>query len=325
MDWVDHAKGICIFFVVMFHVNEVAMEHRDGMTGWLSHVIDFARPFRMPDFFLIAGLFLSASIRRPWRKYIDGKVVHFFYFYVLWMTVNFVVFDLSHSILDTNDSATDILLAYLQRFLDPSGPLWFIHILPIFFIVTRLTRSVPWWVMWTGAAILHDLNIDTGWHVPDEFARRYVYFYSGYVFAGFVFRMGTWVAAHRLFAGGYLAIWGIVNGLLVYAGVSTAPVIGLALGYAGAVTVIFTAVVLSRFSWSSPLRYIGENSIVIYLGELAMSMLVIRLLAGIMIDVGTLALIATVVTVLGCLGLWHVALRTPVRFMYRRPRWLTLE
>ena len=49
----------------------------------------FAKPFRMPDFFLISGLFLAVVIDRDWRTYLDRKVVHFAYFYVLWVTIQF--------------------------------------------------------------------------------------------------------------------------------------------------------------------------------------------------------------------------------------------
>ena len=48
--------------------------------------VAFARPFRMPDFFMISGLFLASVIDRDWRNYLDRKVVHFAYFYLLWMT-----------------------------------------------------------------------------------------------------------------------------------------------------------------------------------------------------------------------------------------------
>ena len=37
----------------------------------------------MPDFFLISGLFLSRAIDRDWHDYLDRKVWHFAYFYVL--------------------------------------------------------------------------------------------------------------------------------------------------------------------------------------------------------------------------------------------------
>jgi len=35
------------------------------------------------------GLFLSVVIDRDWRIYLDRKVVHFAYFYVLWVTIQF--------------------------------------------------------------------------------------------------------------------------------------------------------------------------------------------------------------------------------------------
>src|SRR5258708_40045130 len=58
VDWVDYAKGFCIVFVVMMH-STLGVEQAVGHEGWLHTVVAFARPFRMPDFFLISGLFLS--------------------------------------------------------------------------------------------------------------------------------------------------------------------------------------------------------------------------------------------------------------------------
>ena len=45
----------------------------------------------MPDFFLISGLFLAQVIDRDWRTYLDRKVVHFAYFYLLWTAIQFAV------------------------------------------------------------------------------------------------------------------------------------------------------------------------------------------------------------------------------------------
>jgi uncharacterized membrane protein YcfT len=321
VEWVDFAKGICIFFVVMLHVNDFVQERTHQM-GWLEHVVTFARPFRMPDFFLIAGLFLSNAMRRPWRHYIDRKVVHFLYFYLLWMTVEFAVLDLPHLIHSVG--WLGIVLTYLRRFVDPAGSLWFIHILPVFFLVTRLTRSVPRWAIWIGAAVLHSLPIATGWHVPDQFAQRFVYFYSGYVLAPHVFRLSAWVYARVPVALGALVGWGIVNGLVVAAGWAALPIVSLALGYAGAFAVIITAVMLSKLAWAWPLRDLGRNSIIVYLGDVGVSLIVVRLLQPLLSDVGTLALVSSLMTVLGTLVLWQVAIRTPARFLYQRPAWLTL-
>ena len=86
VDWVDYAKGWCIILVVMMH-STLGVEEAMGRESWLHGFIEWARPFRMPDFFLVAGLFLSRTIDRPWRDYLDRKVLHFGYFYVLWTLI----------------------------------------------------------------------------------------------------------------------------------------------------------------------------------------------------------------------------------------------
>ena len=86
VDWVDTAKGFCIVMVVMMH-STLGVEAAVGHEGWMHVLVAFAKPFRMPDFFMISGLFLARVIDRDWRSYADRKVVHFAYFYVLWVTV----------------------------------------------------------------------------------------------------------------------------------------------------------------------------------------------------------------------------------------------
>src|SRR5687768_1359785 len=88
VDWVDYAKGICIIMVVMMH-STLGVGTAAGGEGFMHYVVNFAKPFRMPDFFLISGLFLARVIDRDWKTYLDRKVVHFAYFYLLWMTIQF--------------------------------------------------------------------------------------------------------------------------------------------------------------------------------------------------------------------------------------------
>src|SRR5262252_7383604 len=139
VDWVDYAKGFCIVMVVMMH-STLGVEAALGHEGWLHHAVAFAKPFRMPDFFLISGLFLARVISRDWRTYLDRKVVHFAYFYVLWVTLQFAVkaphFAAQHGWLG-------VLWLYAESFIEPFGILWFIYLLPIFFVVTKATRRVP--------------------------------------------------------------------------------------------------------------------------------------------------------------------------------------
>src|SRR5687767_2243040 len=56
--WIDTAKGVCIVLVVMMHAT-LGVGEAYGGEGFLHHAVAFAKPFRMPDFFLISGLFLA--------------------------------------------------------------------------------------------------------------------------------------------------------------------------------------------------------------------------------------------------------------------------
>ena len=73
-------------------------------------------------------------IDRDWRTYLDRKVVHFAYFYVLWVTIQFGFkapgFAAEHG-------WSHVGLLYLESFIEPFGTLWFIYLLPIFFVVTK--------------------------------------------------------------------------------------------------------------------------------------------------------------------------------------------
>ena len=139
--WVDIAKGICIILVVMMHTT-FGLEKATGEVGWMHAVVEFAKPFRMPDFFLISGLFLAATIDRSWRLYLDRKVVHFFYFYFLWVGIQFA-FKAPFLVADGHAPGL-ILRTLLFTIVQPFGTLWFIYMLPVFFVITKLCRSWPW-------------------------------------------------------------------------------------------------------------------------------------------------------------------------------------
>ena len=179
VDWVDYAKGICIILVVMMH-STLGVEKAAGDLTWIHPFIDWARPFRMPDFFLISGLFLSSRIDRPWRSYLDSKFVHFMYFYILWMSIQ--VLSKAYGIYAQQGSLA-VLSEYILGFVQPFGTLWFIYVLAIFFPITKLLRNTPPLLVFVVAAMLEMASIETGWTLIDEFASRYVYFYVGYWFA----------------------------------------------------------------------------------------------------------------------------------------------
>src|SRR5438874_3551333 len=236
VDWVDYAKGFCIVMVVMMH-STLGVEAAAGEQSWMHVLVAFAKPFRMPDFFLISGLFLALVIGRDWRVYLDRKVVHFAYFYVLWVTIQFGFKAPSFAAQTTWSHAA---LLYLESFIEPFGTLWFIYLLPLFFVVTKLTRKIPAPAIWAVAAALEAAHVVTGWTVIDEFCARFVYFYSGYLFAAHVFALSDRARSHPLAAVAGLIVWALVNATLVIEGFSEWPLVSLALGLAGACAIVVT-------------------------------------------------------------------------------------
>lgn len=336
--WVDTAKGICIIFVVMMH-STIGIQIAEGREGWMNYVILFAWPFRMPDFFLISGLFLAQVIDRPWRRYVDRKVVHFAYFYLLWMGIEIA---LKAPGLVSQNGAGAPFREYLLGLVQPYGTLWFIYMLPVFFLFTRLVRGLPVWLVFGWAVLLEMLPVETGSVIIDEFCQRYVFFYAGYAFAGRIFAVADWAEAHRRAAAAILLAWFVAEIAIVFApvpdalqpldfgnnGLSGMPAISLILGGAGALAIVTAATLLSDLPWMRWLTWLGAHSIVIYLAFF-LPMTVVRILlttSGIIADVGTMSVLTTIAGVVGPAVLYGLVQWTGRgHFLFSRPDWAIID
>lgn len=332
--WVDVAKGICILFVVMMH-STLGTEAATGQPNWMGTIVAWAQPFRMPDFFFIAGLFLVRTIDAPWQRFVDRKILHFAYFYLIWMVIQGV---LKGGLLTGDPGAVPGVL--LTALYEPFGTLWFIYILPIFFFVTRLTRNLPVWLMLAVGAALEIAPIHTGFLLVDEFAARYVYFYAGYALAGYAFALADRAAARPLVGVAALLVWGVINALAVFThielfgqnyAIAQLPVLSLILGGAGALAVITTASLITRSLAGLSFGYMGARSIVIYLAFF-LPMIIVReagLRLGLIPDAGLLSLVTTLVASLSpLLGYWLIQTVKPLgmfRFLFERPGWARIE
>ena len=324
IEWVDYAKGICIVLVVMMHTT-LGVEKAAGTVSWLHGFITWAKPFRMPDFFLISGLFLASRINRPWREYADSKVLHFAYFYVLWMSIQFLLKGYG---LYQEGGPTAVLQAYALGFVEPYGTLWFIYMLAIFFVVVKITKSVHPALIFGMAAALEIAPIETGYLLIDEFASRFVYFYTGYWMATYVFDYAAKVNSLNIaaiFSG--LMLWGFGNTFMVNNGFAQLPGFSLIMGFIGAGAVISAGVLLSKLSFAKPLRYAGKNSIIIYLAFFMFMATTRSLLLkyNVVADLGSIAILTTVVGVLGPIFLFWGTRNTKMSFLFRRPEWAKMK
>jgi uncharacterized membrane protein YcfT len=193
--------------------------------------------------------------------------------------------------------------------------------LPIFFVVTKATRAVPPLAIWLVAAALESAHLSTGWTVIDAFCARFVYFYSGYLFAAKVFALSDYARARPGLAMAALALWAAVNAAFVHAEIAAWPIVSLLLGFAGACAIIVAGTLLARMQWLNLLRFCGEHSIVIYLAfflPMAVTRTVL-LRYGDFLDIGTISLLVNIAGVVGALAIWKVAQKAGAHFLFERP------
>jgi uncharacterized membrane protein YcfT len=315
--WIDYARGFSIILVVMMH-STLGVETSLGRESWLHEAVSFAKPFRIPAFFLVSGLLVSRVIGRDWRSYLDSRVLHFVYFYVLWVTIQFLF---KFPDFAAEQGIWGAVRLYLEAFVQPFGTLWFIYLLPIFFLAVKLLRRVPPAIVWIVAALLEIAHLDTGSVVIDEFASRFVFFYSGYVLAQHAFRFASLCEQHAPAVAAGIVVWALINGALVHVGLAERPFVLLALGFLGAGIIIAISAQLARRDLAAFIRWCGENSLPVYLAfflPMAAARIIINK-SGLIADAGTEAALVTVIALAGALAIHHLATPTRLRFLFERP------
>lgn len=325
--WVDVAKGICIVLVVMMH-STVGTGEALGGEGFLHPVVAFAQPFRIPDFFLLSGLFVGRAIDRDWRRFTDRRIVHFAYFYLLWLLLQSAV---KYETI-VGDGGVPAFLAHLAfALVEPYSTLWFIYLLAVFSVVTKLLRSLPGPVLLGAAALLQIVPVPTSSYLIEEFCARYVYFVGGYLLADQVFAFSDAVRRHRWLALASLGGWALVEGWPAFTPsgkpefptLAALPVVSLALGFAGALAIVALATLLDVAGGvvAGALRTCGKRSIAIYLAFFlpmaASRSLLVK--TGVVTDIGLASLIVTTFAVaLPLIFAWLIR-GTRLDFLFRRP------
>jgi len=331
--WVDVAKGLCIVLVVMMHSTLGTGEVLGG-EGVLHDVVAFAKPFRIPDFFLLSGLFLGRVIDRDWRLFADRRLVHFAYFYGLWVLIQSSL--KSSAIVAGTGGAGDALAAlgfhFALALVEPYSTLWFIYLLSLFSVATKLLhRRVPPMLLLAGAALLQILPHHGLPTLAEEFCDRYVYFLGGWLFAGRIVAFADWVRGRVGTALAGLALWAAIDavfaftptGLAAYPTWASLPIVSLALGCLGAMAIVAVAALLTRADGpvTAALRACGRRSIVIYLAfflPMALTRTLIARYAG-DIDVGLASGLVTVVAVTTPLVFERAIRGSALGFLFVRP------
>jgi uncharacterized membrane protein YcfT len=334
LDWVDMAKGLSIFLVVTMYC-AASVGEDTGRIGFLHWTIAFATPFRMPEFFLLSGLFLSQVLDRPWKAFADRRVVHYAYFYALWAVIH-IVFKEALIARDFGGAASSLAWAVVE----PYGVLWFIYMLAVFGLAAKFLHEIkaPAWGVLAVSAILQMSSIHTGSYLIDQFAEYFVYFYAGSVFAPQIFKLADWSTGRIPVALGVLAIWAAVNALMVFSpgfvmdpvhiqmGWGALPGLHLILALIGAAALCMVAALLTRLPFMDWLRWMGSKSLVIYVAfVLPMGIARTVLLRFGVNEPNVLSLLTMAVAITAPLVLWWIVQKTGFgRFLFERPAWAHL-
>lgn len=332
--WVDMAKGLSILLVVMMYC-AASVGEDTGQTGFLHWTMAFAMPFRMPEFFLLSGLFLSQVIARPWRAYADRRVIHYFYFYALWAVIHIVF---KEALVGRDPIGAIGSLAW--TIVSPYGVLWFIYMLGIMGLATKLLHDLraPHWAVLAVAAILQMASIHTGLYLIDQFAAYFVYFYAAYALAPQIFRLADWAGAHALAALAILGLWAAINAVMVFSpgfrmdpvhiqmGWGALPGLNLLLALAGSLAVVVSAALLVKLPWMNWLRWLGSRSLIIYVAfVLPMGIARIALLRLGIEEPNLVSVLAMVAAITAPLVLWWIVQKVGFgRFLFERPSWAHL-
>jgi uncharacterized membrane protein YcfT len=321
VEWVDIAKGICMMSVVILYaVNK--LDAVSGGSGWLKAWADFTKPFRMPDFFLLSGLLLHRAIDRPWKDYLDKKVFHYVYFFILWS----VIYHLTEVgafraglVRGQGDAST-----LWHKLVEPFAMLWFIQLLPAFFLLTRLIRRFPAWIVLPIAVALQVFP-PRGTHAifVMEFCERFVFFYLGHLFAGAFFGLADWAQSRKSLALLGVALWMLLNETLVLKGWAPMKGVALGLGVLGAFGLTLGGTLLVQLRQAAWLKYLGRNSFVVYLGfylPMFLTLIVLRR-THLGLDKGTMGAVASILSVFAALSLFWITKKSWLRFLFARPAW----
>ncbi len=320
--WIDCVKGITILLVVFHHAQD-GVDATIGLSETFNYYYKILSPVRMPLFFLVAGLFAARAINGPLRSFLDGKILHFAYFYLLWSAIIFA-FRYGLSGLANNKMRAEELLMILW---DPLPTIWFLYALLLAFAAMRLLRGVaPAYVVGFAAVVQahYFASGPTGIVIVDKFSYVFVYFAIGVYASEWIRAQAAkttvlrWLAACAVF--GLAAAYFRSNDLI------HSPLGYFTLSAASAAAIIGTAWLGTRAGLLKPIVIVGNHSFEIYLTHFASvaATRIVLMKLGVTEPVVIFAA-AILSAVVFALVLGAATRGTFASFLFERPRFLRLR
>lgn len=182
--WINHAKGIGIFLVVIGHTlrglfaNDLLLA--EGLpASWNNWIYSF----HMPLFFFISGLFIQSSVSKSISRFLKKRLQFVVYPYLLWSWIHIFLKLLVYA--EGSDGIN--FKSFLTIFYQPIDQFWFFYVLLVLSLLYvgfyRLNVSNSWFMIasiFMTAPFLLSQNILT-WSVLVLVSRFMFYFALGVV------------------------------------------------------------------------------------------------------------------------------------------------
>jgi fucose 4-O-acetylase-like acetyltransferase len=142
--WVDFAKGIGIFLVVLGHTLRGLFNYGYAEDSGVLHWLDtWIYAFHMPLFFFVSGLFIQRSAQRNWTEFAGRKLGAIVYPYVIWSLLQGILQAFTKS--ETTPAAT---LGNLWRIIyEPRDHFWFLYALMVITLLFWICERIrPLWL-----------------------------------------------------------------------------------------------------------------------------------------------------------------------------------
>jgi fucose 4-O-acetylase-like acetyltransferase len=142
--WVDFAKGIGIFLVVLGHTLRGLFTYNYAENSGVLHWLDnWIYTFHMPLFFFVSGLFIQRSAQRGWGEFAGRKLGAIVYPYVIWSLIQGILQAFTKP--ETTPAAA---LGNLWRMIyEPRDHFWFLYVLMVITLLFWVCERIrPLWL-----------------------------------------------------------------------------------------------------------------------------------------------------------------------------------
>ncbi|KAF3890954.1 acyltransferase [Tolypothrix bouteillei VB521301] len=185
LHWVDYAKGIGIFLVVVGHtlrgLVKSSILEESAFIMWVDRWI---YAFHMPLFFFISGLFVVRSLSKPFKSFVLDKISVIVYPYFIWSILQNILQILTSRYTNQPVTFTDIWRIIYQ----PYQQFWFLYTLFIILLAYAIFHKlrispVIFLAFSVFIYILYCLDISIGpWGILYLVRRYAIYFALGLCF-----------------------------------------------------------------------------------------------------------------------------------------------